>query len=139
MARQLGAHHIINYKDKPEWANEVLTITDGKGADHIVEVVGGNHINKSISAAAFEGTISLIGLIGGLSGEINTNDLVGRQIKIQGIEVGSKKMFSNMNDALCKKTIHPVIDKVYGFREAREALTYLKAGRHFGKVVLRIS
>ena len=138
MAKQLGAHHLINYNHTPNWENKVAELTNGKGADHIVEVVGGSNVNKSIRAAAFEGTISLIGLIGGLSGEINTNELMGNQIKLQGIEVGSKEMFTHMNNAITQNKIHPVIDKEYAFTEAKEALSYLKEGKNFGKIVVNV-
>jgi NADPH:quinone reductase-like Zn-dependent oxidoreductase len=94
LARQLGVTSLINYKKQPEWEVDVLNLTNGKGVDHIVEVVGGDHINKSIEAVAMDGTISVIGLINGLTGNLNTTKIMTKQIKLQGINVGSKAMFS---------------------------------------------
>lgn len=139
MAHGLGVKHLINYNQVPNWEDEVMRLTDNHGADHIVEVVGGSHINKSIDAAAFNSTISVIGLIGGLKGEINTGKIIPKQIKLQGVEVGSKEMFTEMNKAIETNRIHPVIDKVYAFEDVREALTVLEQGKHFGKICIKIA
>jgi len=69
-AKKLGVNHLINYKSVPQWENEVMKITNGIGAKHIVEVVGSDHINKSIEAVALDGTISVIGIMNGLTGNI---------------------------------------------------------------------
>lgn len=135
-AKKMGAQHLINYKSVPLWENEVLEITNGLGANHIVEVVGSDHINKSINAVASDGTISLIGLINGLTGNINTAQIMGKQIRLQGINVGSKEMFFNMNKMLETNKIHPVIDTTFSFNETIEALKTLESGSHFGKLVI---
>ncbi len=109
----MGVHHVINYKQIPDRENNVMEITNGIGADHVVEVVGGSHINKSIDAVAVDGTISVIGLIGGLSGEVNTRKLMSKQIRLHGIETGSKEMFSRMNKAIEANNLNPVISKVH--------------------------
>ena len=136
LAKQLGVNHLINYKQIPNWENEVLSLTDGLGVNHVVEIVGGSHINKSIEVVALDGTISLIGLIGGFSGDINTRQMMSKQIKLQGIETGSKAMFGKMNKAIAANNLHPVIDKIYPFMDAREALTAIEQAAHFGKVCL---
>jgi NADPH:quinone reductase-like Zn-dependent oxidoreductase len=139
LASALGVHHLINYKHRPHWEKEVLEITNGAGADHIVEIVGGSHINRSIDAIAIDGTISIIGLIGGFTGEIETRKLMSKQIRLQGVETGSKEMFTRMNKAIELNKIHPVIDKVYDFEEARQALSSLEKSAHFGKIAVRFS
>lgn len=137
LGKKMGVQYLVNYQQIPAWENAVMQITGGVGADHIVEVVGGNNINKSIDAVAVDGTISVIGLIGGLSGEINTGKIMGRQVRVQGIETGSKEMFSNMNKALEINRIHPVIDTVYSFQDARQAFHHLEKGAT-GKVVIKV-
>ncbi|QNK62339.1 NAD(P)-dependent alcohol dehydrogenase [Pedobacter sp. PAMC26386] len=134
--KQLGVKHLINYKKVPDWEKEVLEMTSGIGVNHVVEVVGSSHINKSIDVVAVDGTIAVIGLIDGLSGEINTAKIMSKQIRLQGIEVGSKSMFTRMNKAIAVNKMHPVIDQVYSFEQAREALTSLEQASHFGKVCL---
>lgn len=135
-AKQLGVKHLINYKQVPDWEKDVLQLTNGVGVDHVVEVVGSSHINKSIDVVALDGTISVIGLIEGLSGDINTAKIMSKQIKLQGIEVGSKEMFNRMNKAITINELHPVIGKVYPFEQAREALASIEQGGHFGKICL---
>ncbi|MBB6498799.1 zinc-dependent alcohol dehydrogenase family protein [Pedobacter cryoconitis] len=136
LAKQLGVSHLINYKQIPDWEKDVMQITNGIGVDHVVEVVGGSHINKSMDVIALDGTISVIGLIGGLSGDINTSKIMTKQIKLQGIETGSKEMFDRMNKAIAINKLHPVINKLYSFEETKEALFSLEQGSHFGKICL---
>lgn len=138
LAKQMGVNHLINYKSLPNWEGEVLNITNGNGVNHVVEVVGSNHINKSIDTVALDGTISIIGLINGLKGEINTVKIMTKQIRLQGINVGSKEMFNRMNNALEIHNIHPIIDKTYAFEDAKEALTLLERSSHFGKLCISV-
>jgi len=135
-AKKLGVNHLINYKSVPQWENEVMKITNGIGAKHIVEVVGSDHINKSIEAVALDGTISVIGIMNGLTGNINTAQLMSKQIKLQGINVGSKEMFLRMNNALEAKKIHPIIDSAFLFQDTIDAFKKLESGSHFGKLVI---
>lgn len=136
LAKQLGINHLINYKKVPDWEKEVLNITDGLGVDHVVEVVGGDHINRSIEVVAMDGTISVIGLIGGSRGNINTVRIMAKEITLQGIQVGSKEMFSRMNKAIEINNLRPVIGKIYSFEQAKEALSSMEQGTHFGKIAL---
>lgn len=135
-AKKLGVNYLINYKSVPQWENEVMKITNGIGAKHIVEVVGSDHINKSIEAVALDGTISVIGIMNGLTGNINTAQLMSKQIKLQGINVGSKEMFLRMNNTLEAKKIHPIIDSAFLFQDTIDAFKKLESGSHFGKLVI---
>lgn len=137
-AKKMGVNHLINYKNIPLWENEVMKITNGLGAKHIVEVVGSDHINKSIEAVAMDGTISVIGIMDGLTGNINTAQLMSKQIKLQGINVGSKEMFYRMNNMLETNNIHPIIDTTFLFEETIDALKKLESGSHFGKLVITL-
>lgn len=135
-AKKMGVNHLINYKSVPQWEKEVLKITNGRGANHIVEVVGSDHINKSIEAVALDGTISVIGIMDGLTGNINTAQLMSKQVRLQGINVGSKEMFSRMNKTLEAKNIHPIIDSAFLFQDSIDAFKRLESGSHFGKLVI---
>jgi NADPH:quinone reductase-like Zn-dependent oxidoreductase len=138
-ARKLGAAATINYKKTPDWAAEVLTLTRGKGVDHVIEVVGGDNLNQSLKSVKLSGSISFIGLMAGLSAPINTYEFVTKNIRLHGIETGSREMFEEMSRFIELHRIRPVIDRVFPFDETREALKYLESGSHFGKVVVRIS
>lgn len=61
--RRLGATHLINYSKHPDWAAEVLTVTDGKGVDLVLEVVGAESMEQTIKATAFKGTIVVVGML----------------------------------------------------------------------------
>ncbi|TZF99662.1 NAD(P)-dependent alcohol dehydrogenase (plasmid) [Chryseobacterium panacisoli] len=136
LGKKMGINHLINYRQIPDWEKNIMDITTGRGVDHIVEVVGGSHINRSINVIALDGTISVIGLIGGLSAELDTVKIMSRQIRLQGIEVGSKEMFTHMNEALMKHQIHPVIDHVYSFEDVKSAFSHLEKGAT-GKIVIK--
>ncbi|MBD2767402.1 NAD(P)-dependent alcohol dehydrogenase [Hymenobacter sp. BT664] len=136
--RALGAHHTLNYARTPDWAPLVRELTDGRGVDHVVEVVGGNNINKSLDAVAVGGTISVIGIIDGLMGEIRTEQIMGGHVRLQGIEVGSTEMFQRMNQALATSQLRPIIDRIFSFAAYREAYDYLSSGGHFGKICISL-
>ena len=68
IAKKLGARHLINYKKTPDWEDEVLKITKGRGVDHVIEVGGPGTITRSLKAARFGGNVALIGFVAGVSG-----------------------------------------------------------------------
>jgi NADPH:quinone reductase-like Zn-dependent oxidoreductase len=135
-ARKLGVSATINYRKFPDWDNQVLELTGGKGVDHVLEVIGGENLNRSLNAVKLSGTICFIGLLAGLSAPINTYQFVTKNVRIHGIETGSREMFDDMNRFIELHQLKPVIDRVFGFDETREALTYLESGAHFGKIVI---
>ena len=136
--RELGAEHGINYKESPAWDERVLEITEGRGVDHVIEVVGAENLTRSLNAVRMSGTISVIGLLGGSNARIETFGFVEKNVRLHGIYIGSREMFEEMNQAITEHALKPVVDRVFGFDEAREALRYLEAGSHFGKVCIRI-
>jgi NADPH:quinone reductase-like Zn-dependent oxidoreductase len=64
--------------------------------------------------------------------------VLGKQIQMQGVYVGSRDMFESMNRAISLHQLRPVVDRVFAFSEARDAMRYLQSGAHFGKVVIRV-
>jgi len=72
----------------------------------------------------------------GVSAEVNTAAILGKNIRVQGVSVGSREMFEEMNRAITQSRLRPVVDCVFSFSEAREAYAYLESGSHFGKVVI---
>lgn len=134
-ARALGTSEIINYKQKPDWGKQVRQICGGRGVDLVVEVGGPGTFNQSIAAVRREGTVSLIGVLAQGS-ESNILPVLMNGIRVQGIFVGSREMFSAMNSAIAMHKLHPVIDRTFGFKELPEALRLMEAGGHFGKIVV---
>lgn len=136
-AKALGVHHTINYAKIPNWEEQVLELTHGEGVDQVIEVVGGAHLNRSARCVRSGGTISQIGVIGGIKGEIDTAEIMYKAIRLQGIETGSKSMHQRMLQAMELHQMRPIIHKVFDFKDALEAVHYLKAGNHFGKVIVQ--
>ena len=130
----MGASTGINYKTTPEWDRPIRDLTGGVGADHVVEVGGAGTLPTSIKAVRRGGHIALIGVVGG----IDPRPMFLKSLRVQGIYVGSREMFEEMNRAISVAGMHPVIDKVFGFDEAVAALRHLDSATHFGKVCIRM-
>ena len=135
-ATALGADHVINYRDNPEWGKAVLERTGGHGADLVVEVGGAGTINQSLAAAAVGGRILVIGVLGGRSQQLLMPAIFGKNLRIIGISVGSRQMFDDMAAAIDAHGIRPVIDHIYGFDEAPESLRAMEGAGHFGKLAI---
>jgi NADPH:quinone reductase-like Zn-dependent oxidoreductase len=133
---QMGAVHGINYRTNPDWEKKVLELTGGVGVDHVVEVGGAGTLPRSLKAVRTGGIISLIGILSGV-GEFNPLPILMKSIRVQGIYVGSRQMFEDMNRAVALHQLKPVIDRVFPFDQAREALRHMESGSHFGKIVIR--
>jgi NADPH:quinone reductase-like Zn-dependent oxidoreductase len=133
--KELGATDVINYKTTPNWDERVLEVTGGLGVDHVVEIGGPGTLPKSINAVKTGGIVSLIGILTG-AGQIDPMPLLFKNARIQGILVGSREMFDQMNRAMAVNQVRPVIDRVFPFNEAREAYRHLESGAHFGKVCI---
>jgi NADPH:quinone reductase-like Zn-dependent oxidoreductase len=136
--RELGASDVINYKAVPDWEKQVLKLTGGNGVNIVIEVGGAGTLLQSIKSCTMGGNVSLIGVLTGQRGEMNPFPAVMKGVSIHGIYVGSREMFEDMNRTLALHKIKPVIDRVFPFIEAREALHYLESGAHVGKVVIAI-
>lgn len=137
-AKELGATDGINYKTTPDWDQPLRQLTGGAGVDHIVEVVGGASMARSLRAIRHGGHISLIGVLGGEAGQVNPLPALMKNVRIQGIYVGSREMFETMNRAIALHQLRPVVDRVFAFDEAVDAFRYLQAAAHFGKVCIRV-
>lgn len=137
-ALELGADEAIDYKEFPEWGKRVREITNKQGADHIIEVGGAGTLQESIRSVRPFGIIHLIGVLGGGEGNIELLPVVMNQVRIQGVVVGSRNAFREMNRGLESSEIHPVVDQVFSWKDFGESLSYLKSGGHFGKIVVRI-
>lgn len=136
-AKALGASDGVNYRRHPNWADEVLRLTDGLGVDHVIEVGGPASFAQSLHAVRRGGQINVIGYLGGTEGAINPLDIFRRQVRVRGIPVGSRASFEAMNKAVAVSELRPVVDSRFPWAEAAAALRHLESGAHFGKVVLQ--
>ncbi|MFM0667064.1 zinc-dependent alcohol dehydrogenase family protein [Paraburkholderia sediminicola] len=136
-AKALGAHAGVNYRDHPDWAAEILKLTDGRGVDHVLEVGGPESFAQSLRAVRRGGQINVIGYLGGTEGAINPLDIFRRQVRVRGIPVGSRASFEAMNRAIAVNQLRPVIHRTYEWTDVGHALRDLERGAHFGKLVLQ--
>jgi NADPH:quinone reductase-like Zn-dependent oxidoreductase len=142
-AKKLGAKETINYRSNPEWDNAVLSATSDNGADIIIEVGGAQTLRKSFECVRFGGLIACIGYLSGKQDEAgdrtNTNLLcLKRNVTLKGIINGPRDELERMLEFYQEKQIKPVVDRVFAFEEAKEAIQYLFGGGHFGKVVVKV-
>ena len=135
-AKALGADHLVNYRQTPEWAKPVREATGGVGADFIMEVGGQGTIDQSLKAVRIGGHIAIIGVVAQGGAGINPAVLIGNAAKMQGVFVGSRDMFEAMCKAIELHHIQPVVDKVFAWTEAKAAFAAMAGGEHFGKIVL---
>jgi NADPH:quinone reductase-like Zn-dependent oxidoreductase len=136
VARAMGADDLINYRQAPDWEKTVVELTGGRGADVVVEVGGAGTLEKSLGAVRFGGTVTLIGVLTGTAGPIPTAAILRRHLRVQGIYVGSREMFEEMNRAIAQHGLEPRIDRTFGFDQARAAYEHLAGASHAGKVVI---
>src|SRR5262249_24869180 len=135
-AKELGAAAVINYKTRPDWPNAVRELSGGIGADYVVDTVG--DLKQSIAAVRLGGAVAFVGLLIGMSSEVDLVTFMGKSARIEAVDVGSREMFEAMNKAIAFHAMRPAVDRVFAFTELREALAYLRQARHFGKVCLRV-
>lgn len=145
-AKALGAWGTVNYRTTPNWSDEVNTLTDGAGVDHIIDTVG--DLEKSIACLATGGLISLIGYTGQMALDAKnapayrySADVIStllRNARLQGISAAPRESAETMFRAMAMNEMRPVIDSVFAFEEAPNALRRLADGGVFGKVCIAI-
>jgi NADPH:quinone reductase-like Zn-dependent oxidoreductase len=135
-AKAMGADHLANYRQDPEWSKAVRAATGGVGADLIIEVGGGGTIEQSMRAIRVGGHVAIVGVVAGMGGGFNTASLIGNSAKLQGLSVGSRDMFEAMCRFIELERIGPVVDKVFPWTEVGAAFAAMQGGEHFGKIVL---
>lgn len=135
-ARALGADHTINYKAHENWGTLVRDWTGGRGVDHVIEVGGPGTLPQSIVAVRVGGHIALIGVLTGRGGAVPTAALMVKQVRLQGLIVGSRREQTDLVRAIDATGFKPIIDRSFGLGELAEAFRYQASGGHFGKICL---
>lgn len=135
-AKALGADATVNYVATPDWAKAALEITGGKGVDIVIEVGGADTLNPSLQCARVGGSVVLIGLLSGVKPNVLVNVIFGKNLRVIGISVGSRRQFEDMNAAIETHAMKPVVDKVLPVSQVRDALRAMQAAGHFGKICL---
>lgn len=158
-AAKLGAKHLINYKEKPDWEKEVLRITQGRGVDHVVEArcrlslamapvhcvfqVGGpGTLSKSIMSVKHGGGVHVIGFLDTNAAKENPIvTIIMKAIAINGVYIGSVAQFKDMMRLIAAnpKETEPVVDRVFQFDDVQGAYAYMESQKHLGKIVIQVA
>lgn len=133
----MGAASTIDYKADVKWGDTARAAAGNGGVDLVVEVGGAGTFDQSIASLRYGGHMSLLGILAGTQGPINTYAVFHKNIRIRGVYVGSVAMFERLVRVLEHSNIDPIIDRVFSFEDARAAYDHLASGTHFGKVVIR--
>ncbi|MCO6381762.1 zinc-binding dehydrogenase [Oceanicola sp. 502str15] len=135
---ELGADEVIDYTAEPDWHQAVRRLTGGDGVDAVVEIGGTGTLTNSALSVRTGGTIVCVGFVTEGQG-LDPKLIVGRAIRLIGISVGSCEGFAEMNRAIALHKMRPVVDRVFAMEQAEEAFALMRAGGHFGKVVISIA
>lgn len=136
--KALGADHLINYKQVPNWGAKVQELTGGRGVDHVIEVGGAGTLDQSMVAARNGGHIALIGVLAGFAGPVATAMLMAKQLRVIGLTVGSRQQQLDMIAAIEVNQIKPVLDRHFPLAQLADAFRHQAANAHFGKIVVDI-
>jgi len=133
---ELGADEVIDYRAVPDWPGRVRELTDGRGADRVVDVAG--LLEQSLRAVAIAGQVACVGFVSGTAAPIDPKVLFGSGATVRAVAVGSRAQFLAMNRAIEAHCLHPVIDRVFPFAQAPDAYRYYASGQALGKVVITV-
>jgi NADPH:quinone reductase-like Zn-dependent oxidoreductase len=133
----LGLDAGLNYRDHPDWDRWAVDETGGEGVDLIVEVGGQGTLARSLRAIRMGGVIAQVGILAGSTDPIAVPTILHKQARIQGIYVGSRKDFQDMNRAIALTHLRPV-GANYHWAQVREVLARMEQATHFGKLVITV-
>ena len=135
---ELGIDHGVNYRQKPEWSQQVRDLTDGRGVDLVLEAGGALTLNESLRSLRAGGTAALFGVLTGSAGEIGTRQILARRLNVRGIYVDSRSEFKRMNEFIQQVGYKPFIGQRFGFDELPLAFESMKGQSHIGKIVATV-
>ncbi len=139
-ASSLGLNAGLNYLDQPDWERWALDQSGGHGVDLVVEVGGLDTLPRSLKAIRIGGVIAQVGVLSSpaVPEPLPIASILHKQARIQGIYVGSRKDFEDLNQAVSLARLRPVGENFH-WSQAREALAHMEEGGHFGKIVLTVA
>lgn len=136
--KALGADQLINYKEHADWGIKALELTGGVGVDCVVEIGGAGTLDQSMLATRVGGHVALIGVLAGIAGNVQTRVLMGKNLRVQGLTVGSRKQQLDMIAGIEANGIKPVISDHFPLENLADAFRHQAANKHFGKIAVDI-
>ena len=137
--RALGACEVINYRSQSDWHEAVTELTNGRGADHVIDVVGGENVTRSVQATRIGGHVSLVGFLDSTIGTLNLPEAFRRIVTLHAISVGNRTSYEALVAACDVSGLRPVVDQVFAMDACRDAYAHLASGQHFGKVAIELA
>jgi len=137
-ARAVGADEVVNYQRSHDWDAEVVALTEGAGADLVLDTVGAATFAQSLGAVRQGGVVYTVGFVTGSKVEVDLMPLIVKAVRVIGNNTGSVENLADAAAAIAAHRIQPVIDQVFGLNELPEAYAALAAGGHFGKLAVRL-
>jgi NADPH:quinone reductase-like Zn-dependent oxidoreductase len=146
LLKKLGADHIINYRDEPNWGAAAKDVTGGVGVDIVVDVVGPRALKQSVEGVKLDGLINVVGSVGGgITGKgahvPTLLDCWTSLFTARGLWVGSRFQMEEMCRAIGVNSaeLRPVIDsRIFKLAQVKEAYEYLASGKNVGKVCIEL-
>ena len=136
--KDLGADHLINYNEVPAWGMKVLELTGGSGVDCVVEIGGAGTLDQSMMSTRVGGHVALIGVLTGFAGPVQTALLMAKNLRVQGLTVGSRAQQLAMIAGIEANGIKPVISDHFQLANLADAFRHQAANKHFGKIAVDI-
>ena len=136
--RGLGADHVVNYRADPAWGETARRLTDGRGVDHVLDVGGPATLEQSMAAVRVGGHVSVIGILTGVEGPLPLVPALLKQIRLQGVLVGSRRQQIEMVRGIEASGLRPVVDSRYPLAGLVDAFRHQESNRHFGKICVEI-
>ncbi len=137
-AQSLGLDAGVNYRATPDWASWVNEQTGGEGVDLVIEVGGAGTFSASLKAVRIGGAVAQIGVLSQSDEPVAVPLILRKQVRVQGIYVGSRADFDALNRALETTRIHPVVDRELAFEQLPDAFLAMQSASHFGKLVVQM-
>lgn len=147
-SRELGATHAINHRTE-DFVERVAELTDGRGVDVVLDVMGASYLERNLAALATEGRLVIIGLQGGVRAEIDLNLVMRRRLRVMGstlrarsvaeksavVAAAQREVMPGFEDG----TLRPVVGRVVDLADVADAHRAMEAGEVIGKIVLRVT
>jgi NADPH:quinone reductase len=144
-ARELGLHHGICVS-KASFAGEVMSLSGGRGANLVLELIGGDYLREDLACVTSEGRIVLVGLLGGASVTLDLGTMLRQRVLLRGTVLRSRPLEQKLDamqgfarhvvPLLATGALRPIVDRVLPLADAAAAHAYVEQNQSFGKVVL---
>ncbi|MBQ0847866.1 NAD(P)H-quinone oxidoreductase [Streptomyces sp. NPDC057621] len=144
---ELGADVLINYREQ-DFVEEIKAATDGVGADVVLDNMGAKYLGRNVSALAVNGRLAIIGMQGGIKGELNIGALLGKRGAVTATSLrarpGGEKaaivaaVREHVWPLIAGGHVRPIVDRELPMREAAAAHRVLEESSHIGKVLLTL-